>query len=168
MSLSTHLLRASHRTARNVSHIRTTLWSAYSSSSSKSHLGDPYSLPLSSETLARQPYLQEQAQELPPRLPRHNESIQTLRARLIYQSRKRGTLESDLLLSTFAAENIATMTEEDMKEFDHVRLLLLPVHVGFLNIFLSLWTNQTGMFITGWLAKRHHQSGGLIRPCWIG
>lgn len=31
---------------------------------------------------------------LPP-LPRINETIETLRARLVYRSRKRGTLESD-------------------------------------------------------------------------
>ncbi|KAF8915463.1 hypothetical protein BGZ52_000590, partial [Haplosporangium bisporale] len=39
---------------------------------------------------------------LPP-LPRDpDESLQTIRARLTYQSRKRGILETDLLLSTFA------------------------------------------------------------------
>lgn len=39
---------------------------------------------------------------LPPlRLPRPNETIETLRARLVYQSRKRGTLESDLVYKKF-------------------------------------------------------------------
>ncbi|KAG9221596.1 hypothetical protein CCMSSC00406_0007235 [Pleurotus cornucopiae] len=51
-------------------------------------------------------------------LPRHNESIETLRARLVYQSRKRGTLESDLLLSTFARDYLQTMTESELKEYD--------------------------------------------------
>ncbi|KAF9557641.1 DUF339-domain-containing protein [Agrocybe pediades] len=51
-------------------------------------------------------------------LPRLNESPETLRARLIYQSRKRGTLESDLLLSTFARDHLSTMTVEEMQEYD--------------------------------------------------
>ncbi|KAF7426066.1 succinate dehydrogenase assembly factor 2 [Pleurotus ostreatus] len=51
-------------------------------------------------------------------LPRHNESIETLRARLVYQSRKRGTLESDLLLSTFARDYLQNMTESELKEYD--------------------------------------------------
>jgi hypothetical protein len=36
----------------------------------------------------------------------------------IDQSRKRGTLESDLLLSTFADANLATMTRAQMEQFD--------------------------------------------------
>ncbi|KJA23156.1 hypothetical protein HYPSUDRAFT_40325 [Hypholoma sublateritium FD-334 SS-4] len=53
-----------------------------------------------------------------PPLPRPNEPIDTLRARLVYQSRKRGTLESDLLLSTFARDFLGKMTHEEMKEYD--------------------------------------------------
>jgi succinate dehydrogenase flavin-adding protein (antitoxin of CptAB toxin-antitoxin module) len=34
------------------------------------------------------------------------------------QSRKRGTLESDLLLSTFAAANLPTMTSSQLKQYD--------------------------------------------------
>lgn len=34
------------------------------------------------------------------------------------QSRKRGTLESDLLLSTFAAKSLPTMTPEQMRQYD--------------------------------------------------
>ena len=44
-----------------------------------------------------------------------------MRARLVYQSRKRGTLESDLLLSTFARERLGGMSEEELREFDKVR-----------------------------------------------
>ncbi|KAJ3515743.1 hypothetical protein NLJ89_g1565 [Agrocybe chaxingu] len=51
-------------------------------------------------------------------LPRNNESIDTLRARLVYQSRKRGTLESDLLLSTFARDHLSSMPEAELKEYD--------------------------------------------------
>ncbi|KAJ6627891.1 DUF339-domain-containing protein [Mycena sp. CBHHK59/15] len=45
-------------------------------------------------------------------------STATLRARLVYQSRKRGTLESDLILSTFAREQLQTMDEAELKEYD--------------------------------------------------
>jgi succinate dehydrogenase assembly factor 2 len=53
-------------------------------------------------------------------LARPNESINTLRARLVYQTRKRGTLESDLLLSTFGNEWLPKMSESELKEFDKV------------------------------------------------
>ncbi|THH22540.1 hypothetical protein EUX98_g8153 [Antrodiella citrinella] len=54
----------------------------------------------------------------PEPLARPNESVDKMRARLLYQARKRGTLESDLLLSTFASERLATMTEGELREFD--------------------------------------------------
>jgi len=47
-----------------------------------------------------------------------------MRARLIYQSRKRGTLESDLILSTFANEIIHKMDEKELKEYDRVSVAL--------------------------------------------
>ncbi|KAG8696175.1 succinate dehydrogenase assembly factor 2 [Ceratobasidium sp. 394] len=55
---------------------------------------------------------------LPPPIVRPNESLSALRARLVYQTRKRGTLESDLLLSTFAKEHLPTMSEAELREFD--------------------------------------------------
>jgi succinate dehydrogenase assembly factor 2 len=60
--------------------------------------------------------------DLPPPTPlaRPNESVETLRARLLYQSRKRGTLESDLLLSTFARDFLSEMSGTQMKEYDKV------------------------------------------------
>ncbi|KAF9585127.1 succinate dehydrogenase assembly factor 2 [Lunasporangiospora selenospora] len=55
---------------------------------------------------------------LPP-LPRDpNEPLETIRARLTYQARKRGILETDLILSTFARENLKSMTIEDCRRFD--------------------------------------------------
>ncbi|KAM5537612.1 hypothetical protein V8D89_008690 [Ganoderma adspersum] len=54
----------------------------------------------------------------PEPLPRPGESVEKMRARLVYQSRKRGTLESDLLLSTFARERLGDMSEEELREFD--------------------------------------------------
>lgn len=97
------------RTFRTLCGIR-----AYSSHLRSSFV-DPFSLPLSPENLVAK-----SDEGLPLRVPRENESIPTLRARLIYQSRKRGTLEADLLLGTFANEYLMSMSEEDMREFDRV------------------------------------------------
>ncbi|KAG0343700.1 succinate dehydrogenase assembly factor 2, partial [Podila humilis] len=55
---------------------------------------------------------------LPP-LPRDpDETLQIIRARLTYQSRKRGILETDLILSTFAKEFLGKMTLDECKRFD--------------------------------------------------
>jgi len=51
-------------------------------------------------------------------LRREGEDVPTMRARLLYQSRKRGTLESDLLLSTFASENLAAMSRDQLEAYD--------------------------------------------------
>ncbi|KAK2615601.1 hypothetical protein N8I77_002345 [Diaporthe amygdali] len=51
-------------------------------------------------------------------LRRTGEDPETTRARLTYQSRKRGTLESDLLLSTFAATYLPRMTPAQMEQYD--------------------------------------------------
>ncbi|KAL9125531.1 MAG: hypothetical protein Q9217_005270 [Psora testacea] len=51
-------------------------------------------------------------------LRRTGEDGNTMRARLLYQSRKRGTLESDLLLSTFADANLARMTPQQLQQYD--------------------------------------------------
>ncbi|KAK3945900.1 succinate dehydrogenase assembly factor 2 [Diplogelasinospora grovesii] len=51
-------------------------------------------------------------------LRRTGEDPATMRARLLYQSRKRGTLESDLLLSTFASQHLQSMTPEQLKQYD--------------------------------------------------
>ncbi|KAL2017994.1 hypothetical protein VTK56DRAFT_1374 [Thermocarpiscus australiensis] len=51
-------------------------------------------------------------------LRRVGEDPATMRARLLYQSRKRGTLESDLLLSTFASARLAAMTPAQLAEYD--------------------------------------------------
>ncbi|PPQ78621.1 hypothetical protein CVT25_010585 [Psilocybe cyanescens] len=77
---------------------------------------DPWPLPHTPEHLASTATPSDVAPPAP--LPRPNESVDTLRARLIYQSRKRGTLESDLLLSTFARDHLSTMSEAEMREYD--------------------------------------------------
>ncbi|ATY61714.1 TPR repeat [Cordyceps militaris] len=51
-------------------------------------------------------------------LRRVGETDATKRARLLYQSRKRGILESDLVLSTFAAQHLPTMTSAQLTEYD--------------------------------------------------
>jgi len=79
-------------------------------------LSDPYPLPLQSD-LAFEDDLSHQ-DLLPEPLPRPNESLDSLRARLNYQSRKRGTLESDLLLSTFAKEFLGQMDKGELEQFD--------------------------------------------------
>ncbi|KAF9467749.1 Flavinator of succinate dehydrogenase-domain-containing protein [Collybia nuda] len=77
---------------------------------------DPWPLPHTPEHLEST----KSPTDVPPPTPlaRPNETIETMRARLIYQSRKRGTLESDLLLSTFARDQLDKMSEAEMKEFD--------------------------------------------------
>ena len=59
-----------------------------------------------------------------PLLPRPGEALETTRSRLVYQSRKRGTLENDLLLSTFAQEHLGIMDVSEIAEFDKVRALV--------------------------------------------
>jgi len=51
-------------------------------------------------------------------LHRSGEDPNTMRARLLYQSRKRGTLESDLLMSTFADSHLTKMTPGQMAQYD--------------------------------------------------
>lgn len=51
-------------------------------------------------------------------IDRKGESLDKKRARLIYQSRKRGILETDLLLSRFAAKYLKDMSEQQLEEYD--------------------------------------------------
>ncbi|CAA7264362.1 unnamed protein product [Cyclocybe aegerita] len=85
-------------------------------SSAAPRFADPWPLPHTPEHVAST-VTPSDSNPIPP-LPRHNESVDTLRARLVYQSRKRGTLESDLLLSTFAKDHLPSMSEEELKEYD--------------------------------------------------
>lgn len=54
---------------------------------------------------------------------RHNEPTETLRKRLVYESRKRGILEMDLILATFAKTHLASMDDRELREYDRVRSL---------------------------------------------
>lgn len=51
-------------------------------------------------------------------LRRTGEDTNTMRARILYQCRKRGTLESDLLMSTFAEAHLRDMNETHLAQFD--------------------------------------------------
>ncbi|ORX44073.1 DUF339-domain-containing protein, partial [Hesseltinella vesiculosa] len=54
---------------------------------------------------------------LPP-IPRPNEPKEKKLARLVYQSRKRGILETDLLLSTFSQLYLKDFSMEQLEEYD--------------------------------------------------
>lgn len=51
-------------------------------------------------------------------LNRSGESVEQKRKRLLYQSRKRGILETDILLSRFADRYLPTMSAKEMEEYD--------------------------------------------------
>lgn len=51
---------------------------------------------------------------------KQNETTDVKRARLLYQSRKRGMLENGLLLSTFAAEHLNKMNESQLDLYDNL------------------------------------------------
>jgi succinate dehydrogenase assembly factor 2 len=96
---------------------------------------DPFPLPLSDPELAaaasRVPssgdkLSPEDAELLMPKpLDRTGEDEKTIRARLVYQTRKRGMLEGDLLLSTFARDSLDAMSLAEMQEFDKVSKALI-------------------------------------------
>lgn len=52
---------------------------------------------------------------------RDAETTEILRKRLVYESRKRGILETDLILATFAQERLGSMADRELREYDRVR-----------------------------------------------
>lgn len=56
----------------------------------------------------------------PKRSPKQNEDTKTLRARLLYQSKKRGILENDILIGDFADENLEKMSHEELVAYDRL------------------------------------------------
>jgi succinate dehydrogenase assembly factor 2 len=107
--------------------------------SSPYRLADPYPLPLSKEVEQNRalPHggvessessalntTTEEEWPMPQPLDRTGEKTETMRARLVYQARKRGMLEGDLLLATFARDNLASMSHDELKDFDKVRRFL--------------------------------------------
>lgn len=57
---------------------------------------------------------------IPKRVERPNESDEQMRRRLVYQSRKRGILEADLLLSTFIDKYMSKLTTEQLRVYDRL------------------------------------------------
>ncbi|KAK7098556.1 succinate dehydrogenase assembly factor 2, mitochondrial-like [Littorina saxatilis] len=55
---------------------------------------------------------------LPAYRQRSGENIDLMRARLVYQSRKRGMLENGLLLSTFAGQKLDDLSEAQLRMYD--------------------------------------------------
>eukprot|EP01090_Pellita_catalonica_P002010 TRINITY_DN11697_c0_g1_i1.p1 TRINITY_DN11697_c0_g1~~TRINITY_DN11697_c0_g1_i1.p1 ORF type:complete len:139 (+),score=15.98 TRINITY_DN11697_c0_g1_i1:65-481(+) len=47
----------------------------------------------------------------------HSENLSGERRKLLYRSRERGMLETDLILGTFALENLASLTEEEATQY---------------------------------------------------
>ncbi|KAL7420356.1 Succinate dehydrogenase assembly factor 2 mitochondrial [Cryptotrichosporon argae] len=117
-TMSLRLLRALPRSLPRARTLHTT--------SSALRVSDPFPLPLSDPALAaagsaaarERPEDVIERWDLPPPLDRTGERADVLRARLVYQTRKRGTLETDLLLSTFAREQLPNMSEDEMRQFD--------------------------------------------------
>ncbi|KAI6188336.1 putative syntaxin-3 [Aphelenchoides besseyi] len=46
--------------------------------------------------------------------------VETLRSRLLYQSKKRGILENDILIGGFAESQLGELNEKEMREYDRV------------------------------------------------
>ncbi|XP_035673739.1 succinate dehydrogenase assembly factor 2, mitochondrial-like [Branchiostoma floridae] len=57
---------------------------------------------------------------IPTYAPKQNEPFETRRARLLYQSRKRGMLENGLLFSTFADRYLNKFDEQQLKLYDRL------------------------------------------------
>ncbi|CAM0141804.1 Succinate dehydrogenase assembly factor 2 mitochondrial [Umbelopsis sp. WA50703] len=87
----------------------------YSSFSKKEYSGDPF--PYIQNRHSKQVEVEDPYPKLDP-IPRPNESAENKRSRLVYQSRKRGILETDLLLSTFAKKYLSDFNLEQLKQYD--------------------------------------------------
>ena len=63
---------------------------------------------------------------IPQYVERNEEGIDVKRARLVYQSRKRGMLENGLLLSTFVKKYLHEFDDKQLQLYDH--LINLPTN----------------------------------------
>lgn len=82
---------------------------------SKEYSGDPF--PYLQDRHSKQVQVEDPYPKLEP-IPRPNETLEKKRSRLVYQSRKRGILETDLLLSTFAKKFLPDFDIEQLKQYD--------------------------------------------------
>ena len=186
--MSASLLRLARRHVSAVPS-RTTLVSARVFSHTPAQHADPWLLPNTPEHVAKTTSPPDAPAPQP--LARPGEDVERTRARLVYQSRKRGTLESDLLLSTFARERLGGMSEAELHEFDKVRAALLVLRAGEgspcgcccfcvslerwtcggvgdesgADEVRSSWTSRTGTSTTGRRGRRRRLRGGRARAC---
>jgi len=59
--------------------------------------------------------------EIPlPEIKKRTENIETMRARLLYQSRKRGMAENDILISTFAKQYLPGFDAKQLTLYDDI------------------------------------------------
>lgn len=63
---------------------------------------------------------------------RDSEPTENLRKRLVYESRKRGILEMELLLGIFAKTRLAGMSDRELREYDRVSSLCVLFHLASL------------------------------------
>ena len=75
-----------------------------------------FSFPIRS--LVRQSHLEARPEQSPVWIQPKNEPVEVKRRRLLYQSRKRGMLENDLLLSNFASNYLKNMNDKDLDLYD--------------------------------------------------
>jgi len=61
---------------------------------------------------------QDMTPPIPPYVEKQGETTELKRARLLYQSRKRGMLENGLLLSTFAGKHLNSFDAEQLTAYD--------------------------------------------------
>ena len=130
---------------------------------------DPYPLPLDPSlhpsSSSRSEPLDPDSEKwpLPPPLDRTGEDAETMRARLVFQSRKRGMLEGDLLLSTFARDQLATMGMDEMRDFDKVSPTLSILAEMVLMWLGSCSMNLIGISIIGLLRRGSLRRDGKTR-----
>ncbi|GFG38467.1 hypothetical protein Cfor_11211 [Coptotermes formosanus] len=84
----------------------------------------PFTVGITNTTAKKVPPLDVYEPQIPPYREKADEPLKLKKARLLYQSRKRGMLENDLLLASFAARYLENMTAEQVKLYD--RLINLP------------------------------------------
>jgi len=80
--------------------------------------------PLTNSLVARSLSSDQTEPPIPPYVENFNESLEDKRARLLYQSRKRGMLENGLLLGSFANKFLDDFNPEQLSLYD--RLINLP------------------------------------------
>lgn len=100
---------------------------------------------------------------------RQSETMEEKRSRLLYQSRKRGTLENGLLLSHFSSKYLPTMDEKMLTEYDQVINSLINEWdlyywlTGAVAIPAELQSNQVLKLMKTYSANENKQSR-IVQP----